>query len=121
MLQRTFARSLVTVRTWPFVIDLSVGLCALAIFLALVHMATYWLGSGRSSLSHFAECAFAARLRPVLRDAHRHCVRAQLDLCRRLRLYRGSQYARRGMDDCGTRHFAIDSGAQLSCRRYCWR
>ncbi|WP_348261513.1 ABC transporter permease subunit [Telmatobacter sp. DSM 110680] len=45
MLQRTFARSLVTVRTWPFVIDLSVGLCALAVFMAVVHMATYWMGS----------------------------------------------------------------------------
>lgn len=45
MLQRTFARSLVTVRTWPFVIDLSVGLCALAIFMSVVHMAAYWMGS----------------------------------------------------------------------------
>jgi NitT/TauT family transport system permease protein len=45
MLQRTFSRSLVTVRTWPFVIDLSVGLCALAVFMAVVHMATYWMGS----------------------------------------------------------------------------
>ena len=45
MLQRTFARSLVTVRTWPFVIDLSVGLCALAAFMAVVHMAAYWMGS----------------------------------------------------------------------------
>jgi NitT/TauT family transport system permease protein len=45
MLQRTFARSLVTVRTWPFVIDLSVGLCALAAFMAVVHMASYWMGS----------------------------------------------------------------------------
>ncbi len=45
MLQRTFARSLVTVRTWPFAIDLSVALCALAMFMAVVHMATYWMGS----------------------------------------------------------------------------
>jgi NitT/TauT family transport system permease protein len=45
MLQRTFARSLVTVRTWPFVIDMGVGLCALAAFMAVVHMATYWMGS----------------------------------------------------------------------------
>ena len=44
-LQRTFARSLVTVRTWPFVIDLGVGLCALAVFMAIVHMAGYWMGS----------------------------------------------------------------------------
>jgi NitT/TauT family transport system permease protein len=44
-LERTFARSLSTVRTWPFFIDMGVGLCALAVFMAIVHMAGYWLGS----------------------------------------------------------------------------
>ncbi len=44
-LQRTFARSLVTVRTWPFFIDVSIGLCALAVFMAIVHTAAYWLGT----------------------------------------------------------------------------
>jgi len=44
-LQRTFAKSLVTVRTWPFVIDMGVGLCALAVFMAVVRMAGYWMGS----------------------------------------------------------------------------
>ena len=44
-LQRAFARSLVTVRTWPFFIDMGVGLCALAVFMAIVHMASYWMGS----------------------------------------------------------------------------
>jgi NitT/TauT family transport system permease protein len=44
-LQRTFARSLVTVRTWPFVIDMGVALCALAAFMAVVHLAAYWAGS----------------------------------------------------------------------------
>ena len=34
--QRTFARSLVTVRTWPFFIDVGVAACALAIFFAIV-------------------------------------------------------------------------------------
>ena len=43
--QRTFARSLVTVRTWPFFIDVSIGLCALAVFMAIVHTAAYWLGT----------------------------------------------------------------------------
>ena len=43
--QRTLARSLVTVRTWPFVIDMGVGLCALAVFMAIVRMASYWMGS----------------------------------------------------------------------------
>jgi NitT/TauT family transport system permease protein len=42
--QRTFARSLVTVRTWPFVIDMGVALCALAVFMAIVRMASYWMG-----------------------------------------------------------------------------
>jgi NitT/TauT family transport system permease protein len=48
-LQRTFARSLVTVRTWPFFIDMGVGLCALALFVAVVHMAAYWMGSAMPS------------------------------------------------------------------------
>ena len=43
-LQYPFARSLVTVRKWPFFIDLGVGLCALAIFFAIVHTGQYWLG-----------------------------------------------------------------------------
>jgi NitT/TauT family transport system permease protein len=43
--QRAFSRSLVTVRTWPFVIDMGVGLFALAVFMAIVHTASYWMGS----------------------------------------------------------------------------
>ena len=43
-LQYPFARSLVTVRKWPFFIDLGVGLCALAIFFAVVHTGEYWFG-----------------------------------------------------------------------------
>jgi NitT/TauT family transport system permease protein len=42
-LQRTFARSLVTVRTWPFVIDMGVATCGLAIFFAIVGTGRYWL------------------------------------------------------------------------------
>jgi len=42
-LQRTFARSLVTVRTWPFIIDLGVAVCGLAIFFAIVGTGRYWL------------------------------------------------------------------------------
>jgi NitT/TauT family transport system permease protein len=42
-LQRTFARSLVTVRTWPFVIDMGVAVCGLAIFFAIVGTGKYWL------------------------------------------------------------------------------
>jgi len=32
------------VRKWPFFIDLGVGLCALAIFFAIVHTGEYWFG-----------------------------------------------------------------------------
>ena len=42
-LQRTLARSLVTVRTWPFVIDMGVATCGLAIFFAIVGTGRYWL------------------------------------------------------------------------------
>ncbi len=42
-LQRTFARSLVTARTWPFVIDMGVAACGLAIFFAIVGTGRYWL------------------------------------------------------------------------------
>jgi NitT/TauT family transport system permease protein len=42
-LQHPFARSLVTVRTWPFVIDLAVGGCGLAIFFGIVSTGRYWL------------------------------------------------------------------------------
>ena len=38
------ARSLVTARTWPFVIDVGVAACALAVFFAVVSTGTYWLG-----------------------------------------------------------------------------
>ncbi len=37
------ARSLVTARTWPFLIDLGVAACALAFFIALVSTGAYWL------------------------------------------------------------------------------
>jgi NitT/TauT family transport system permease protein len=42
--QHPFARSLVTVRTWPFFIDVGVALCALAVFFAVVSTGIYWLG-----------------------------------------------------------------------------
>ena len=44
-IQRTLTRSLVMVRTWPVVIDMGVGLCALAVFIAIVHLAAYWMGT----------------------------------------------------------------------------
>jgi NitT/TauT family transport system permease protein len=38
------ARTLVTVRTWPFVIDAGVAACALAVFFSVVSTGEYWLG-----------------------------------------------------------------------------
>ena len=43
-LQHPFARSLVTVRTWSFFIDVGVALCAMAVFFAVVSTGVYWLG-----------------------------------------------------------------------------
>jgi NitT/TauT family transport system permease protein len=43
-LPNTLARSLVAVRTWPFVIDLGLACCALALFASFVHTGQYWLG-----------------------------------------------------------------------------
>jgi len=44
-IQHPFARSLITVRTWPIVIDFGVALCGLAIFFGILHMARYWMGT----------------------------------------------------------------------------
>ena len=38
------ARTLVTTRTWPFLIDAGVAACALAIFFSIVSTGAYWLG-----------------------------------------------------------------------------
>ncbi len=42
--QHPLARSLVTVRTWPFFIDLGVAACGLTIFFSIVSTGVYWLG-----------------------------------------------------------------------------
>jgi NitT/TauT family transport system permease protein len=41
-LQRPLARTLVTVRSTPFIIDLGVAACALAVFFAVVSTGVYW-------------------------------------------------------------------------------
>jgi NitT/TauT family transport system permease protein len=41
-LPHPLARSLVTVRTWPFFIDLGIAACALAVFFAIVSTGVYW-------------------------------------------------------------------------------
>jgi NitT/TauT family transport system permease protein len=43
--QHPLARTLVTVRTWPFVLDVGVAFCGLALFFAVLHIARYWLGT----------------------------------------------------------------------------
>jgi len=43
-LQHPLARTLVTARTWPFLIDTAVAGCALAAFFALVSTGAYWMG-----------------------------------------------------------------------------
>jgi len=42
--QHPLAQSLVSVRTWPFLTDLGVALCGMAIFFAIVNTGFYWLG-----------------------------------------------------------------------------
>jgi NitT/TauT family transport system permease protein len=38
------ARTPVPARAWPILIDLGVGACGVAVFLAILHMAAYWMG-----------------------------------------------------------------------------
>jgi NitT/TauT family transport system permease protein len=40
----TLSRSLVLERTWPFFLDLSVAVCGLALFYAVLRIAEYWMG-----------------------------------------------------------------------------
>src|ERR1700684_1854696 len=44
-LQHPFARSLVTVRTWPFFIDVGIAACLLAIFFSILHIGAYWFSA----------------------------------------------------------------------------
>jgi NitT/TauT family transport system permease protein len=44
-IQHPLARTLVSARTWPFVIDLAVGLCGIAVFLGILRTASYWMGA----------------------------------------------------------------------------
>ena len=43
--QHPLAQTLVTVRTWPFFIDLAVGLGGIAVFIAILHTAGYWMSA----------------------------------------------------------------------------
>jgi NitT/TauT family transport system permease protein len=44
-LPNTLSKSLVTVSTWPFFIDMGVGFCCVALFFSVVHTAGYWMGT----------------------------------------------------------------------------
>ena len=41
-LQNTFGRSLIAARSWPFLTDVVVGACGLAVFFGVVRVGTYW-------------------------------------------------------------------------------
>ncbi len=43
-LQHPLARTLVTARSWPFLIDLAVAACGLTIFFSIVSTGAYWMG-----------------------------------------------------------------------------
>lgn len=43
-IQHPLARTLVTARSWPFIIDVGVAACAMAIFFSIVSTGAYWLG-----------------------------------------------------------------------------
>jgi NitT/TauT family transport system permease protein len=43
--QHPLARTLVMARTWPFVLDLGVAFCGMAMFFAVLHLAHYWMGT----------------------------------------------------------------------------
>jgi NitT/TauT family transport system permease protein len=43
-LQHPLARTLVAARTWPFLIDTGVALCALALFFSIIRTGAYWMG-----------------------------------------------------------------------------
>jgi NitT/TauT family transport system permease protein len=43
--QHPLAQSLVIGRAWPFLIDIAIGLCGIAIFLSILHLAAYWMGA----------------------------------------------------------------------------
>jgi NitT/TauT family transport system permease protein len=43
--QHPLARTLIMARTWPFVLDVGVAFCGMALFFAILHLARYWMGT----------------------------------------------------------------------------
>ena len=66
------ARTLVTTRTWPFLIDVGVAACGLAIFFSIVSTGVYWLGKPipvvpiSSSISALPAYAFYSLVRMAI-------------------------------------------------------
>jgi NitT/TauT family transport system permease protein len=75
-LTHPLARSLVTVRSWPFFIDLGIALCALAAFFAVISTGVYWLSKPipvvaiSSSISMLPTYAFYS----IVRMAIAYCL-----------------------------------------------
>jgi NitT/TauT family transport system permease protein len=71
-IQNTLGRQLVTARTWPFLIDLGVAVCVLAIFTAIISTGVYWLGKPipvvpiSSSISALPAYAFYSLVRMAI-------------------------------------------------------
>ncbi len=71
-IQNTLGRPLVTARTWPFLIDLGVAVCALSIFTAIISTGVYWLGKPipvvpiSSSISALPAYAFYSLVRMAI-------------------------------------------------------
>jgi NitT/TauT family transport system permease protein len=42
-IQHPFARTLITVQTWPVIIDMGVALCGVALFVGIIRIARYWM------------------------------------------------------------------------------
>ena len=89
--QHPFARSLVTVRTWPFFIDIGIACCGLAIFFAIIHTGQYWLGAPVPVIPISHSVRALPLLRDVLHRAHEHRLCAQPHLRHHLRLHRRLQ------------------------------
>ena len=71
-IQNTLGRQLVPTRTWPFLIDLGVAICILAIFTAIISTGVYWLGKPipvvpiSSSISALPAYAFYSLVRMAI-------------------------------------------------------
>ena len=82
--QHPLARTLVTARTWPFLIDWTVILCGLAFFLGMIQHGNLLDGPTHAGGRHLPLLPRFAALRLLFHRAHGHCLPAQPGLRRRL-------------------------------------